>query len=70
MSHITDAENGHVAKVAYADPGIDDKLATKIEHHEETVNGANAAADKEHKMTIREALRVRLLSGSTLRYHH
>lgn len=58
MVNAKDAEMGSKQLVAAADPAIDEKLAAKIEHHEEIVDDAAVAASKDHDMGVMAALKV------------
>ena len=59
MVNTDDAEMGRKQQVAAADPAIDEKLATELSHHEEIVDEAAAASERDHNMTVMEALKVR-----------
>ncbi|GAA6059559.1 hypothetical protein JCM10212_000615 [Sporobolomyces blumeae] len=49
---------GHVEQVAEIDPGVTDKLAQRIEHVEDVLDGAAQASAAELKMTFFQALKA------------
>ncbi|KAL8293322.1 hypothetical protein RQP46_000023 [Phenoliferia psychrophenolica] len=59
MAHTHENDMGEKHQnIAAADPAIDEKLATKLEHHEEIVDDAAAASANDHNMGVMEALRT------------